>query len=69
MMRLLHLAAPIALLAIGSAGCSMMDRQTDASPARVAGSGSSVYGPGAGGIWDPLPDPYHYRCTGQCLAF
>src|SRR5260221_295328 len=33
-----------------------------------AGSGSSVYAPGAG-LWDALPDPYHYRCTGQCLAF
>ncbi len=68
MMRLLHLAMPIALLAMASAGCSTMDRQTDASPARVAGSGSSVYAPGAG-LWDALPDPYHYRCTGQCLAF
>jgi hypothetical protein len=68
MMRLLYLAAPIVLLAIGSAGCSMMDRESNASPARVAGSGNSVYAPGAGGIWDGLPDPYHYRCTGECLG-
>jgi hypothetical protein len=63
----MRLAATMALLAIGSAACSMTDRQTDASGARVAGS--SVYAPGSGGVWNALPDPYHYRCTGQCLAF
>jgi len=68
MMRLLHLTAPIALLAIGSASCSMIDRKADASPARVAGSDSSVYAPSAR-LWEALPDPYHYRCTAQCLAF
>jgi hypothetical protein len=66
MMRPLYVAATIALLAIGSAACSMS--QTEAYPARVAGSGSSAYAPGAGG-WDALPDPYHYRCTGACQSF
>ena len=66
MTRALRLAAMTVLLTIGATACSMMDR--DAAPARVAGSGSSVYAPGAG-PWDALPDPYHYRCTGACLAF
>ena len=66
MMRPLYIAATMALLAIGSAGCSMS--QTDAYPARVAGSGSSAYATG-GGATDALPDPYHYRCTGGCQSF
>ena len=64
MMRPLYIAATMALLAIGSPGCSTS--QTDAYPARVAGSGSSAYAPGAS---DALPDPYHYRCTGACQSF
>jgi hypothetical protein len=67
MMRPLYVAATMALLVIGGAGCSMS--QTDDYPTRIAGSGSSAYAPGAGGAWDALPDSYHYRCTGQCQAF
>jgi hypothetical protein len=67
MMRVLRLAATALLLAIGATACSTMDRQTDTAPARVAGSRTSVYAPGAG-LSDALPDPYHYRCTGQCLG-
>ena len=67
MLRALRLAGMTLLLAIGASACATTDRQTDASPARVAGSGNSVYAPGAG-LAEFLPDPYHYRCTGQCLG-
>jgi hypothetical protein len=66
MMRPLYVAATMALLAIGSAGCSMS--QTEAYPARVADSGSSVYASGPGAR-DALPDSYHYRCTNACQDF
>jgi hypothetical protein len=66
MIRPLYVAATMALLAIGSAGCSMS--QTEAYPARVAGSGSSAYAPDAG-AWGALPDSYHYRCTNACQDF
>ena len=66
MTRALRLAATMLLLTVGA--CSMMDRDSDAAPARMAGSGTSVYAPGAG-QWEALPDPYHYRCSGACLSF
>lgn len=66
MLRVLRFAAML-LLAVGAAACGTMDRQTDTSPARVAGSGSAVYALGAGPS-EGLPDPYHYRCAGQCLG-
>jgi hypothetical protein len=52
----------IVLLAISSSACSTMDRQTYAS------SGNAVYPSGAGALGEALPDPYHYRCTGECLG-
>ena len=67
MTRALRLVALTLLLSIGGTACSMIDRESDAAPARVAGSGSSVYAPGS--TWEALPDPYHYRCTGACLSF
>ena len=63
MMRGLRLTAMTLLLAIGASACAA----TDSSPARVAGSGSSVYAPGAG-LAEFSPDSYHYRCTGPCLG-
>ena len=62
MLRAMRLAGMSLLLAVGAAACAPTD---DATPARVAGSGSSVYAPGKG-LSEFAPDPYHYRCTGQC---
>jgi hypothetical protein len=67
MLRALRLAAMTLLLAIGVTACAATDSQTNAYPARVAGGGNSVYAPGAG-LAEFLPDPYHHRCTGQCLG-
>jgi hypothetical protein len=60
MTRLLSLCSVSVLLAICTSACGTTDRQTYAS------SGSAVYPSGA--LGEALPDPYHYRCTGECLG-
>ena len=52
----------IVLLAICTAACSMTDNHTYAS------TGSAIYPSHAGVQGEALPDPYHYRCTGECLG-
>ena len=63
----IRLTTTVMLLAALGTACSMTNRQTDASTARLAGT--SVYLPGQSSAQDSLPDPYHYRCTGACLSF
>ena len=67
MTRRIRLTTMVMLLASLGTACSTMNRQTDASTARLAGT--SVYLPGQSSAQDSLPDPYHYRCTGACLSF
>ncbi len=62
MTRLLSLCSVTVLLAICTSACSTTDRQTYAS------TRSAVYPSDAGALGDGLPDPYHYRCTGECLG-